>query len=169
MALRVIERPLPNTSPTTWTAREIFTAALVLPIVYSLVLPFLLLDLWIQLYQASCFRLLGLARVHRRDYVAIDRHRLPYLSPLQKVNCAYCGYVNGVIAFTREVAGRTEQYWCPIKHERRARVQHRRQRRFAAYGDAPGFERLLPRLRQELAATPRYPISDSHARPKRHP
>lgn len=136
-----------------WTAREVITAALVLPVTYSLLLPFGLLDLWIQSYQAVCFRLLNLRRVRRRDYFVVDRHWLPYLNPIQKANCAYCGYVNGLVAFTREVAARTEQYWCPIKHKGRSRIQHRRQRHFAPYGDAAGFARLLPRLRQELAAS----------------
>lgn len=135
-----------------WTAREVITGTLVLPMIYSLLIPFVLLDVWIQSYQAMCFRLLDLRRVRRRDYFVVDRHLLPYLNPIQKANCAYCGYVNGLVAFTREVAGRTEQYWCPIKHKGRSRIQHRRQRRFAPYDDAASFARLLPQLRQELAA-----------------
>ena len=135
-----------------WTARGVITATLALPVIYSLLLPFVLLDLWLQVYQAVCFRLLSLRRVRRRDYAVIDRLVLPYLNPIQKANCAYCGYVNGLIAFAREIAGRTEQDRCPIKHKGRSRVQHRRQRRFAPYGDAAGFARLLPQLRQELTA-----------------
>jgi len=168
MATRVVERLTPNGFPATWTAREVTAASLVLPLIYSLMLPFLLLDLWVQVYQATSFWLLGLERVRRRDYIVIDRHRLPYLNPLQKVNCAYCGYVNGLIAFTREVAGRTEQYWCPIKHAGRPRVQHRRQRRFAAFGDAAEFERLLPRMREELTGKPTHRTSAFHTRSERH-
>ncbi len=56
-----------------WTARGVITAALVLPVIYSLLLPFGLLDLWVQSYQAVCFRLLNLRRVRRRDYIVVDR------------------------------------------------------------------------------------------------
>ena len=153
MGTRVERLQLPaSQSGEAWTVREVLPAALVLPLIYSLLLPFALLDLWVQAYQAICFRLLDLRRVRRRDYFVVDRPLLPYLNPIQKANCAYCGYVNGLVAFTREVAGRTEQYWCPIKHKGRSRIQHRRQRRFAPYDDAASFARLLPQLRQELAA-----------------
>jgi hypothetical protein len=140
-----------------WTARGVLTAAAVLPITYSLALPFLLLDVWVQLYQAAAFRLLGISRVRRRDYIVIDRHRLPYLTTIQKANCVYCGYINGVLAFVREVAGRTEQFWCPIRHARRARGQHRRHRRFAPYGDGDAFHRVGPALRAELLAAGKQP------------
>ena len=96
-----------------WTARGVITATLALPVIYSLLLPFVLLDLWLQVYQAVAFRLLSLQRVRRRDYVVIDRLVLPYLNPIQKANCTYCGYVNGLVAFTREIAGRTEQDLVP--------------------------------------------------------
>jgi hypothetical protein len=134
----------------TWSARGILSTAAVLPLVYSLGLPFVLLDVWVQAYQAICFRLLGIARVRRRDYYRLDRHRLGYLNALQKVNCTYCGYVNGLVAFIREVAARTEQFWCPIKHAHRVRGQHRRSERFAPYGDAAAFARAVPELRREL-------------------
>lgn len=134
-----------------WTVRGALVSALALPAIYSLLLPFVLLDVWTQLYEAVCFPLLGIARVRRGDYVVIDRHRLPYLNPLQKINCVYCGYVNGLIAYVREVGARSEQFWCPIRHVRRAHGQHHRHRRFAAYGDAKGFARALPTLRAELA------------------
>lgn len=136
-----------------WTARGLLTAAAVMPITYSLALSFLLLDVWVQLYQAAAFRLLGISRVRRRDYIMIDRHRLPYLTTIQKANCVYCGYINGLLAFVREVAGRTEQFWCPIRHARRARGQHRRHRRFAPYGDGDAFRRVAPALRAELLDT----------------
>jgi hypothetical protein len=133
-----------------WTVRGIVTAALVLLVVYSLLLPFALLDLWVTTYQAVAFRLLGMRRIERRHYFAVDRHRLSYLNPLEKANCLYCGYVNGVIALTREIAARTEQFWCPIQHRRRPRGLHARHRQFAPYGDEKSYERLQPRLRRAL-------------------
>ena len=63
-----------------------------------------------------CFPIYGIERVQRRRYFAIDRHTLAYLNAIEKANCLYCSHANGVIAYVREVAARTEQYWCPIKH-----------------------------------------------------
>lgn len=56
------------------------------PVIYSTVLPFALLDLWVTAYQAICFRAWGLRRVRRRDYCAIDRHELAYLNAIEKLN-----------------------------------------------------------------------------------
>ena len=96
------------------------------PLIYSLLLPFLLLDLWVTLYQSLCFPIYGMTRVPRRRYFAIDRHRLAYLHGIEKVHCSYCSYANGLIAYLREVAARTEQYWCPIRHARATPIPHSR-------------------------------------------
>jgi hypothetical protein len=108
------------------------------PVIYSLIVPIALLDLWISIYQALCFPIFGIARVRRSTYIVIDRHHLAYLNAIEKVNCVYCGYANGVIAYVREVAGRTEQYWCPIRHAKRVRAPHTHYRKFVDYGDARG-------------------------------
>jgi len=120
------------------------------PIIYSLLLPLLALDLWVTVYQRVCFPIYGVARVPRRRYFAIDRHKLAYLNGIEKVNCTFCSYANGLIAYVREVAARTEQYWCPIKHARTIPVPHTRYRNFADYGDAPGYRNELPTLRRGL-------------------
>lgn len=124
------------------------------PVVYSLLLPFVLLDLSVTLYQSICFRVYGIARVPRRRYFAIDRHKLAYLNGIEKVNCTYCSYANGLIAYVREVAARTEQYWCPIKHARRVPSQHNRYGLFFEYGDAPRYRRGLIPLRHALRPAP---------------
>ena len=120
------------------------------PIIYSTLVPFAMLDLWITLYQAACFRAWGIARVRRRDYFAVDRHKLAYLNGLEKMNCLFCSYANGVIGYVREVAARTEQYWCPIRHARRTRHPHDRYAVFPVYGDAAGYRRGLLSLRAAL-------------------
>jgi hypothetical protein len=120
------------------------------PVIYSLVVPVALLDLWVSGYQAVCFRAYGIARVRRSAYVVIDRHQLAYLNGIEKVNCMFCSYANGVFAYVREVAGRTEQYWCPIRHARRIRAPHSRYRAFSEYGDAEGYRRRLIPLRDAL-------------------
>ena len=120
------------------------------PVVYSLLLPFAAIDGWVTIYQAICFRAWGIARVRRRRYLVIDRHRLSYLNGLEKLNCLYCSYANGVIAYVREVAARTEQYWCPIRHGRRARDPHQRYGAFVPYGAAAAYRAALPALRDRL-------------------
>lgn len=122
------------------------------PFVYGLVLPLLLLDAAIWLYQQVCFRVWGIAGVKRAEYVVLDRHHLGYLNGVQKLNCLYCSYANGLVAYVQEVAARTEQYWCPIKHAIRIKATHRRYRDFAEYGDAAAFRGRLNKLRRDLRA-----------------
>ena len=43
-------------------------------------------------------------------YLAFDRHRLTYLNFAEKLNCEYCAYANGILAYFTEIAARTEQY-----------------------------------------------------------
>ena len=91
-----------------------------------MVLPIALLDLWASVYQWVCFPVYGISRVRRSAYVVIDRQHLAYLNAIEKLNCVYCGYGNGVFAYVREIAGRTEQYRCPIRHARRVRARRTR-------------------------------------------
>jgi len=112
---------------------------LVAPVIYALIVPLLLLDIAVTLFQALIFPIYAIPKVSRGDFIAIDRHHLAYLNPIERLNCAYCGYANGLLAFAREVAGRSEEHWCPIKHARRVRGLHRRYYAFAEYGDAEGY------------------------------
>ncbi|MDO8384922.1 MAG: hypothetical protein Q7T13_00805 [Polaromonas sp.] len=127
--------------------RHVLTA----PIIYSLILPLVLLDLFLILYQSTCFPLYGIATVRRRNYLVFDRTHLGYLNLLEKINCAYCSYATGLAAYLREVVGRTEQYWCPIKHARRQLQAHPYYAGFADYGDAEAYRGRLQALRAELA------------------
>jgi hypothetical protein len=120
------------------------------PVIYSMVVPIALLDVWLTIYQCVCFPIYGIVRVRRSTYIVIDRHHLAYLNAIEKLNCVYCGYANGVFAYVREIAGQTEQYWCPIRHATRVRAPHRHYREFVEYGDAAGYQKQLPLLRDEL-------------------
>jgi hypothetical protein len=120
------------------------------PFVYSMVIPLALLDLGVTLFQAVCFRLYQIPRVRRSKYIVLDRHYLSYLNGIEKFNCVYCGYANGVISYAREITSRTEQYWCPIKHASSLPGAHRRYNRFLDYGDAEDLEARLNRYRDEL-------------------
>jgi hypothetical protein len=121
------------------------------PVIYAGIVPFILLDFFVSLYQAVCFPIYGIAKIKRADYLVFDRHHLAYLNALEKLNCAYCSYANGLIAYTREIAARTEQYWCPIKHARRVIGTHARYALFDDYGDGEGYHEQLAKLRQALA------------------
>jgi hypothetical protein len=127
--------------------------ALTAPLVYAGWIPFLLMDLFVTVYQAVCFPVYRIPRVRRADYMVFDRADLPYLNAIEKFNCFYCSYGNGVAAYTREVAARTEQYWCPIKHARRIHAAHERYPGFFEYGDAEAFRRGLERLREQYRDT----------------
>lgn len=120
------------------------------PVIYSLIIPFALLDLWVSLYQALCFRAYGIERVERGAFFKLDRAKLPYLNTVEKFTCLYCSYVNGVIGFVREVSARTEQYWCPIKHAEAPIEPHDRCADFSAYGAAGEFAARRKDLRAAL-------------------
>jgi len=120
------------------------------PVIYSLIVPFVLVDIMVSLYQHICFRVYRIPRVRRNDYIIIDRHQLAYLNAIEKLNCVYCGYVNGLIAFVREVSARTEQYWCPIKHASRVLEPHSRFSRFLDYGDPDAWREQLAALRKDF-------------------
>ncbi|MCC6777429.1 MAG: hypothetical protein IT537_12485 [Hyphomicrobiales bacterium] len=121
------------------------------PVIYALIVPLALLDLFVTVYQAVCFPAYGIPKVRRSDHLVLDRHHLAYLNAIEKLNCAYCSYANGLIGYVREIAARTEQHWCPIKHARRVIGTHARYATFDDYGDAEGYQRRLEELRASLA------------------
>ena len=125
------------------TPRNLISA----PFIYAMFVPFILLDLSISIYQFICFPLYRIAKVKRRKFIVMDRHHLSYLNSMEKLNCVYCGYVNGLIAYTREISARTEQYWCPIKHAQKVLGPHRRYIRFADFGDSKEYHQHVKRMR----------------------
>ena len=127
------------------------STALTAPIIYAVFFPMVLLDVAVTLYQTICFPVYGIARVKRSDYFVFDRAHLAYLNLLEKFNCAYCSYGNGLMAYAREVVARTEQYWCPIKHARKIMAAHPYYTGFVDFGDAESYQRELETLRTELA------------------
>lgn len=134
--------------------RASFATVATAPLIYSLIVPLALLDAWASLYQAVCFRAYRLPRVQRSRYVVFDRGKLAYLNGVEAVNCVFCEYANGVAAYVREIASRTEQYWCPIKHALRVTDPHERYLGFLKYGDAEGYRARLDAFREALRAPP---------------
>lgn len=123
---------------------------LVSPVIYSLTVPLLMLDAWLWLYQAVCFPVYGIEKVRRSQYILLDRGRLRYLNWLERFNCDYCGYANGLVAYAREISSRTEQYFCPIKHATRLAGAHPRYQQFCDFGDAQAYRDTINPLRDAL-------------------
>ncbi len=120
------------------------------PVIWSVIFPALLLDLFVSVYQAVCFPVYKIKKVKRGDYIAIDRGKLEYLNIIEKINCTYCSYFNGLLGYVVEVASRTEQYWCPIKHASKISFLHSKYQNFFDYGDSESYRKELEKLRKEL-------------------
>lgn len=120
------------------------------PVIWFCLVPALFLDCITSLYQAVCFPVYSIPKVKRREYIVIDRHYLSYLNWIEKINCCYCAYFNGLIAYVQEIAARTEQYWCPIKHARRTRATHSRYRKFFDYGDGRSYRQKIKEVRSDF-------------------
>ncbi len=118
-----------------------------IPFIYSIAIPIAILDGFLWIYQQTAFRLYKIPLVKRRKYFVFDRKELSYLNTLEKFNCLYCSYANGVFAYVREVWGRTEKYRCPIKHAKRHGAGHQREKYFADYGDAEEFRNVYNNTR----------------------
>ena len=136
-----------KTSLARYILQSRFFAILTAPFIYVLILPFSLLDLFVSTYQAVCFPVYGIPKARRCDYMAIDRGKLKYLNALEALNCLYCSYANGLLAYIVEIAGRTEQHWCPIRHARRVQHTHDRYSHFLPYGDAAAYRERVEKLR----------------------
>ncbi|HEY5227129.1 MAG TPA: hypothetical protein VIJ19_01240 [Opitutaceae bacterium] len=119
------------------------------PVIWMCAIPIILADVMGTLYQSICFPIYGIPKVHRREYVTFDRGRLAYLNIFDKAACEYCAYVNGILAYFTEIAARTEQHWCPIKHSACDQCTHSRYEKFLDYGDARGFREKFEKVRRD--------------------
>ncbi|HXI99855.1 MAG TPA: hypothetical protein VNH44_01450 [Micropepsaceae bacterium] len=135
----------------TYLAKSDITTILTAPVIYAMIFPIAFLDLSVTIFQHICFRVYGIRRVNRSEFIVFDRRHLSYLNWIEALNCIFCGYANGTIGYAREVASRTEQYWCPIKHALRIRDPHQRYFQFLEYGDADGYRSRLADFRKQLA------------------
>ena len=123
---------------------------LTVPIIWFCVIPAAFMDLVASTYQFICFKVYDIPKVKRNDYIVIDRQSLSYLNPIEKLNCVYCGYFNGLIAYVQEIAARTEQFWCPIKHARKLGTIHKRYHKFLDYGDHREYQNRLAEIRRDF-------------------
>jgi len=119
------------------------------PFIYGLSIPLLIFDIGVSIYQSVCFRLYGIKRVKRSDYFIFDHQHLAYLNVFEKSHCLYCSYATGLINYGREIAARTEEYWCPIKHAHKITDPHNRYIDFFDYGDGESYQSKFKELRKK--------------------
>lgn len=130
-----------------WTR---FRNVLAAPVIYTLIVPMILLDFTVTIYQAICFPLFEIPKSRRSDFISIGRHRLSFLNIVEKIHCGYCEYINGLLAFVSDVASKTEQYFCPIKYANKVIAAHARYDSFQEYGDNINFHESLKAYRRAL-------------------
>lgn len=125
-----------------------FLVLLTAPVIWMCLIPVAFLDLVGSIYQAICFPIYGIPKVARGDFLAFDRNRLTYLNLVERLNCDYCAYANGILAYFTEIAARTEQHWCPIKHAQCVKCAHSRYKNFFDYGDAETYRAHVEEIRR---------------------
>ncbi|TAJ26846.1 MAG: hypothetical protein EPO64_05950 [Nitrospirae bacterium] len=119
-----------------------WTTVVAAPLLYAMIVPLIFVDISLEFYHRLAFPILGIPTVSRGSYIKLDRHLLPYLPFILKLACIYCGYANGLVQYAARIAGDTERYFCPIKHQAAAEFHpppHHQD--FIEYGDAEGFRK----------------------------
>ena len=115
---------------------------IVIPILSTLIIPIVIMDIWVEIYHRICFPLSKIPYVKRKNYIKIDRYKLKYLSFAQKIYCIYCGYANGLAGYWVKIGGETEKYWCGIKHKQDLGFKEpEHHKNFVEFGDESEFNR----------------------------
>lgn len=84
--------------------------------IYLPFIPIVLMHVLCLFYQAIAFTIYDIPKVHLRDFLILDRGKLKKLNWVQRLNCVYCAYANGVLAWLKATGNQTEAYACAIKH-----------------------------------------------------
>ena len=114
-----------------------------MPFIYFMIVPIVFSDLCFWIYHNVCFRLYKLPLIKHATYVKIDRQKLKYLTWYEKINCAYCGYANGVAHYVSVICAETEKYWCGIKQEKDPNfIPPEHHKDFMEYGDEKAYKKL---------------------------
>ena len=120
---------------------------LVAPIIYAMAIPAVLFDLILFFYQQTIFRVYKFEFIKRSEYIVFDRQYLGYLNSIEKFNCMFCSYFNGLMQYASAIASRTELYFCPIRHAKKIAYEHKHYHHFLAYGDDEKYQEKLKELR----------------------
>jgi len=119
-----------------------------MPFIYGMIIPGLILHFFIEIYHQVTFRLYGIPLVDSSKFFIFDRRHLPYLNWLERFNCFYCSYYNALAAYVVEIVGRTERFWCPIKHARRIAIEHPHYEYFIDYSGSSDLRKEWSNLRK---------------------
>ena len=120
------------------------------PLVYAMIIPAMIFDILLFIYQNIIFRIYGFEFVKRSDYIVFDRQFLRYLNCIERLNCMYCSYFNGLMRYASEISAKTELYFCPIKHAQKTLYRHRYYKDFLAYGDSEEYQDRLEEIRKGI-------------------
>ncbi len=121
-----------------------------IPSIIVMVIPAFILDISASFYQAVNFRAYEIPMVDRKKFIFLDRHAFKYLNFMEKFFCVYCGYFNGVMQYVSEIAARTEEFWCPIKHSKKAGFEHKRYKNYLEHGDATDYHAKRKKIRLKM-------------------
>jgi len=132
----------------TWFREVPLLHLLTAPLIYAMVIPAIMFDVLLFVYQQVAFRVFKFEFIKRSDYMHFDHHYLGYLNIIEKLNCLYCSYFNGLMQYASAIAGRTELFFCPIKHAKKVVSQHKFYEEFLSYGDEEEYQKKLKELRK---------------------
>ena len=132
----------------TWFREVPLLHLLTAPLIYAMVIPAIIFDVLLFVYQQIAFRIFKFEFIKRSDYMHFDHQYLGYLNLIEKLNCLYCSYFNGLMLYASAIAGRTELYFCPIKHAKKVVSQHKFYEEFLSYGDEEEYQKKLKELRK---------------------
>lgn len=119
-----------------------------MPFIYMMIIPGIIMHIGLEIYHQVCFRIYKIPLVKSKDYFIFDRSTLPHLNWLEKFNCFYCSYYNCFVSYMQEIVGRTERFWCPIKHAKIMPNVHEYYECFVDYSDAKNLRKNWKKLRQ---------------------
>ena len=130
-----------------WFREVPLSHLLTAPLIYAMVIPAIIFDVLLYVYQQVAFRVFKFEFIKRSDYMLFDHHYLGYLNPIENLNCLYCSYFNGLMLYASAISGSSELYFCPIKHAKKVVFQHRYYDEFLPYGDEEDYQKKLKELR----------------------
>jgi hypothetical protein len=133
-----------------WFGEIPFSHLLTSPLVYGMLIPAIVLDIMLFFYQVVVSRVFKIKFDKRSDYIVFDRQYLGYLNLIEKFNCLYCSYFNGLMQYASSIAGRTELFFCPIKHAKKIAYKHEYYDAYLIYGDGDEYQKKLKNLREKF-------------------
>lgn len=120
------------------------------PIIYGMIIPAVFLDITLFIYQKVVYRIYKFESIKRSEYIVFDRQYLGYLNAIEKFNCLYCSYFNGLMHYASAIISRTELYFCPIKHAKKIAYDHEYYDLFLSYGNGEKYQENLKKLREDM-------------------